>query len=318
MTLRPHNSTGFTARSEGGRNSRVQVSAAAKVNLDLRILGRRSDGYHEVQTLLQTIDLTDEIWATTAPPDVLELQVTPVGVVSSGSENLMMRAADALRRHTGVEAGAKLELAKRIPIGAGLGGGSSDAAAVLVLLDVLWGLHLEPFELQKLAAEIGSDVPFFLTGGLALATGRGEIIRPLPDLVDCGVVVCTPPIEVATVDVYDRFARRPRLTEREPKATVDAFAAGLDNAGTTLLPWQDLGNDLEPVVVENWPEVGCAVTALKAKGPLLAAVTGSGAAAFAVFPDLEAAVDGADGLDESWNVYVGSTLRRARGRPVVK
>lgn len=296
----------------------IRVSAAAKINLDLRILNRRSDGFHEVQTLIQTIDLTDEIRATVAPSDVLDLQVTPAGAVSSGIDNLIMRAAEALRRHTGVKAGARLELAKRIPIGAGLGGGSSDAAAALVLLDFLWDLHLQPFELQNLAAEIGSDVPFFLTGGLALATGRGEIVRPLPDLVDCGVVVCTPPLEVATVDVYDRFASGPRLTPRGPKATVDAFVAGLDNAGTIVLPWQDLGNDLEPVVVENWPEVGRAVTALQTLGPLCAAVTGSGAAAFAVFPDLEAARDGADGLDESWNVHVGSTLGRARGRPVVK
>jgi len=296
----------------------VRVSAAAKINLDLRILGRRSDGFHEVQTLIQTIDMTDEIRATVAPSDVLDLQVTPAGAVSSGIDNLIMRVAEALRRHTGVKAGARLELAKRIPIGAGLGGGSSDAAAALVLLDFLWGLHLQPYELQNLAAEIGSDVPFFLTGGLALATGRGEIIRPLPDLVDCGVVVCTPPLEVATVDVYDRFASGPRLTPRGPKATVDAFVAGLDNTGSIVLPWQDLGNDLEPVVVENWPEAGRAVTALQTLGPLCAAVTGSGAAAFAVFPDLEAARDGADGLDESWNVHVGSTLGRAQGRPVVK
>ncbi len=318
MTLRPHISTDFAASSESRRDTQVRVSAAAKINLDLQILGRRSDGYHEIQTLLQTIDLTDEIGARLAPPAVLELQVTPVGVVSSGSDNLMMRAAEALRRHTGVEVGAKLELEKRIPIGAGLGGGSSDAAAALILLDVLWGLHLQPSELQELAAEIGSDVPFFLTGGLALAAGRGEIIRPLPDLADYGVVVVTPPIEVATGDVYDRFASGPRLTARGPKATVDPFAVGSDNAGKTVLPWQDLGNDLEPVVVENWPEVGRAVTALKAMDPLYAAVTGSGAAAFALFPDLEAARDGAVGSDESWNIHVCSTLRRAQGRPVVK
>jgi len=295
----------------------LSVISPAKVNLDLRVLGRRSDGYHEVQTLLQTIDLTDEIRATVAQPDVLDLQVMPAGAVSSGSDNLMMRAAGALRRHTGVKAGAKLELTKNIPIGAGLGGGSSNAAATLVLLDVLWGLHLEPFELRELAAEIGSDVPFFLTGGLAFATGRGEIIRPLPDLVDCGVVVCTPPIEVATADVYDRFASRSRLTSRRPKANVDAFAAGVVSAGTVAPPWQELENDLEPVVVENWPEVGRAVTALKAMGPLYAAVTGSGAAAFAVFSDPAAAGNGPDGLDDSWDVHVGSTLGRSQGRPVV-
>ena len=296
----------------------ASITAPAKINLDLRVLGRRSDGYHEVQTLLQTIDLTDEIRATVAPPDVLELQVKPAGVVSSGSDNLMVRAAEALRRRTGAKAGARLELSKKIPIGAGLGGGSSDAAAALVLLDVLWGLHLEPSELRELSAEIGSDVPFFLTGGLAFATGRGEIIQPLPDLVDCGVVVCTPPIEVATADVYDRFASGPRLTSRGPKANVDAFAAGLDKAGTIVPPWQELGNDLEPVVVENWPEVGRAVTALKAMSPLYTAVTGSGAAAFAVFSDLAVAGNGPDGLDPSWDVHVGSTLGRSRGRPVVK
>ncbi|MFC2144489.1 4-(cytidine 5'-diphospho)-2-C-methyl-D-erythritol kinase [Acidobacteriota bacterium] len=296
----------------------ASVIAPAKINLDLRILGRRSDGYHEIQTLLQTIDLADDIRATQAPPDVLDLRVEPAGVVSSGSDNLMIRAAEALRRHTGVKAGARLELAKRIPVGAGLGGGSSDAAATLALLDVFWGLHLEPSELRALAADLGSDVPFFLTGGLAFATGRGEVVRPLPDLVDCGVVVCIPPIQVATADVYDRFASGSWLTSRGPKANVDAFAAGLDRAGTIVPPWQELGNDLEPVVVEKWPEVGRAVTALKTMGPLCAAVTGSGAAAFAVFPDLEAAGDGPDGLDPSWVVHVGPTLGRSRGRPVVK
>ena len=296
----------------------LSVIAAAKINLDLRVLGRRSDGYHEVRTLLQTIDLADEIRAAEAPSDFLDLRVEPAGAVSSGSDNLMIRAAEALQRHTGVEAGARLELVKRIPIGAGLGGGSADAAATLVILDVLWGLNLERSEMHALAADLGSDVPFFLTGGLALATGRGEVIRPLPDLVDSCVVVCTPPVQVATADVYDLFATGSWLTSPGPKANVEAFAAGLDRAGTIEPPWQELGNDLEPVVAEKWPEVGRAVTALKAMGPLCATVTGSGAAAFAVFPDLEAAGNGPDGLDPSWNVHVGFTLGRSRGRPVVK
>jgi 4-diphosphocytidyl-2-C-methyl-D-erythritol kinase len=269
--------------------------------------------------LLQTIDLVDDIRATEAPSDVLDLRVEPAGAVPFGIDNLVIRAAEAVRRHSGVTAGARLELAKRIPIGAGLGGGSSDAAATLVLLDALWGLHLEPSELHALAADLGSDVPFFLTGGLAMATGRGEVIRPLPDLVDCCVVVCTPPIEVATADVYDLFASGSRLTSERPRANVGAFAAGcLDNAGTIEPPWRELGNDLEPVVIEKWPEVGRAVTALKAMGPLHAAVTGSGAAAFAVFPDFEAVGEGPGSLNPSWNVHVGSTLGRSRGRPVVK
>ena len=294
------------------------VTASAKVNLHLQVLDRRSDGYYEVRTLLQTIDLADEVRAEFAPPDVLDFRVDPVGVVTSGGDNLVLRAADALRRHTGVQAGARLELSKRIPIGAGLGGGSTDAAATLALLDKLWGLHLEPATLADLAAELGSDVPFFLTGGLAMATGRGEIVRPLPDLTDYGVVVCTPPIEVSTADAYDQYSTRSRLTSPKSDDTVDAFVAGSGDGRIIGPPWQELRNDLEPVVTEIWPEVGRAVAALKATGPLYAAVTGSGASSFAVFPNLATARVAAAGLEDRWNVDVVSTIGRERGRPMVK
>jgi 4-diphosphocytidyl-2-C-methyl-D-erythritol kinase len=296
----------------------LAVCAPAKINLDLRILGRRSDGYHEVRTLLQTINLVDEIHATAAPPDILDLQVDPVNSAPPGSDNLVMRAAEALRRHTGVDAGARLKLVKRIPIAAGLGGGSSDAAATLVVLDALWDLRLEPGVLEELAAGLGSDVPFFLAGGLALATGRGEIVRSLPDLLEYGVVVCAPAIEVSTADVYDRLATTSRLTSGRPEDTVDAFAAGIEQRLRVEPPWHDLRNDLEPVVIEEWPEVGRAVTALKAVGPLHVAVTGSGAAAFAVFSDLEAAREGVARLEKGWDLFVASTLGRSIGRPVVK
>jgi 4-diphosphocytidyl-2-C-methyl-D-erythritol kinase len=294
------------------------VSAPAKINLHLRVLGRRRDGFHEIQTLLQTIGLVDDLRASAAPPDVLELRVHPAGILSSGDDNLILRAAEALRQYAGAEAGARFELHKRIPIGAGLGGGSSNAAATLVLLDELWELHLGPAVLLDLAAGLGSDVPFFLTGGLAMATGRGEIVRPLPDLCDYGVVVCAPPIEVSTADVYGRFAAGSGLTARGPKDTVGVFAAALEKTGSVTPPWHDLENDLEPVVIANWPEVGRAVTALKALAPLHAAVTGSGAAAFAVFSDLDGAQSVAEGLNDGWDVYVTSTIGRSRGRPVVK
>jgi len=296
----------------------LSVNAPAKINLHLRVLDRRSDGYHEVRTLLQTIDVTDDIRATAAPPNVLELRVDPVGVVSSAGDNLVLRAADALWRHTGFEGGTKLELSKRIPIGAGLGGGSSDAAASLVLLDELWDLHLEPAALMDIAAGLGSDVPFFLVGGLALATGRGEIVRPLMDLADYGVVVCTPPIEVSTAEAYVHFSTRSRLTSQRPDATVDAFVAGSGDGRIVTPPWRDFENDLEPAVIETWPEVGRALAALRATGPLHAAVTGSGAASFAVFPDLATAQVVAAGLEDRWDVRVVSTVGRERGRPMVK
>jgi 4-diphosphocytidyl-2-C-methyl-D-erythritol kinase len=296
----------------------LTVDAPAKVNLHLRVLGRRGDGYHEIQTLMQTIGLVDELSASPAPPRVLELRVHPEGFLPSGDDNLVVRAAEALRQVAGADVGARLELHKRIPIGAGLGGGSSDAAAALVLLDELWGLRLGPVVLLDLAARLGSDVPFFLTGGFAMATGRGEIVRPLPDLRDYGVIVCAPPIVVSTADVYGSLAGGSGLTAKEPDDSVGAFVADLEKTGSAAPPWRDLENDLEAVVTANWPEVGRVVAALGETAPLHAAVTGSGAAAFAVFSDLEGAHKGAEGLKNGCDVYVTSMIGRSRGRPMVK
>ena len=294
------------------------IDAPAKINLDLRVLRRRSDGFHEIRTLLQTIGLCDALSASPAAPGVLELRVHPEGILPSGEDNLVLRAAEALRKRAGAEVGARLALRKRIPIGAGLGGGSSDAAAALVLLDELWQLQLGSDELSDLAAGLGSDVPFFLTGGFTMATGRGEIVRPLPDLHDYGVVVCVPRIEVSTAEVYGRLAVGSGLTARESEDSVGAFVAALEKNGSAAPPWQDLKNDLEPVVVAGWPEVGRALTALGATAPLHAAVSGSGAAVFAVYHDLEGAQRGAEGLNDGWDVYVTSIIGRACGRPKVK
>ncbi len=294
------------------------VEAQAKINLCLRVVGQRADGFHDVQTLLQTIDLVDEVRAEPAPAGALEFRVEPDGSVPSGDDNLVLRAAQALRDRAGANYGASIELIKKIPVGAGLGGGSTDAAATLVLLDALWDLRLGREALETIAAELGSDVPFFLQGGLALATGRGEIVRPLSDLPSHAVLVCVPPIQISTRDVYGRFDRLPRLTSGTSDDTVDLFTAGLEPPTRLTPPWHSLKNDLEPVVVENWPEVGMVVDALKAAGPLIAAVTGSGAAAFALFADLDAAREGAAGLEDHWNVYITFTTGRARGRPMVR
>jgi 4-diphosphocytidyl-2-C-methyl-D-erythritol kinase len=293
----------------------MHVKAPAKINLHLRVMGRRSDGFHQIETLLQTIDIADDLCALVAPPDVLELRVHPAGVLATDDDNLVMRAANALRQHAGTKVGARLELFKRIPIGAGLGGGSSDAASTLMLLDELWELRLGRDVLHELAGELGSDVPFFLVGGLAVATGRGEVIRPLPDVSPLGVIVCAPPIEVSTADVYERFSKGPRLTWHRADDTVRAFAVAETEERSFEPPWEKLENDLEPVVIENWPEVGRALAALRALHPLHAAVTGSGAAVFAVFSDLETARHEAGRVDFEWDVFVTSTIGRSRWRP---
>ena len=155
----------------------LRLLAPAKVNLTFEVLGRRTDGYHEVRTILQAISLADEV--TFEASDDLSLTVEPAGAAPV-EENLVLAAARLLQREAGVSAGAAFHLTKRIPTAGGLGGGSSDAATALLGLRQLWGLDLDADALRELAAQIGSDVPFFVSGGTALGEGRGERLTPLP------------------------------------------------------------------------------------------------------------------------------------------
>ncbi len=287
--------------------NRLAISVPAKLNLHLQVLGKRDDGFHEVRTLLQSIDWFDDLEAQPAPEGRLELAVEPPGIVDCGTDNLVMRAARGLWQRVGSQPGALLRLVKRIPIGGGLGGGSADAAAALVLLDRLWALDLGQVALHQVAAELGSDVPFFLRGGLALGVGRGEEIYPLPDLPEMTVVVAIGGQPVATAEVYGRLRAAARL--RAPDPAVFAFASGLSHQP----PWSGLANDLEPVVLAGWPEVAGLLAALQRHDPLRAAVTGSGAAVYALFANPGQAHQAADSLaGESGRVFVGTTLTRTR------
>ena len=292
--------------------TRLSVIAPAKVNLHLRVFGRRSDGFHKLRTLFQSVDLADTVRAETAPDDVLEFRIVPEDAMVTDDDNLVLRAAAAVRDRARVNRGAKLTLFKKIPVGAGLGGGSADAAGTLVALDSLWNLGLDTIALTEIASRLGSDVPFFLCGGLALGVGRGEEVSSLPDLRPHGVLLVKPPIHVATRDVFEGLPGR--LTSDRPEATVDAFVAGRSKE----LPWRDLRNDLEPFVVDRWPEVGRMVNSVRALHPLHAAITGSGAAAFAVFSDVEEARAASRRLDDNWWFHVGETLDRERSRLVVR
>jgi 4-diphosphocytidyl-2-C-methyl-D-erythritol kinase len=165
----------------------LQVSAFAKINLTFEVLGRRSDGCHEVMTILQTIDLADRL--DLLPARTLRVECDAPGL--NGESNLVWQAATKLAQLGGIRPGARVIIRKRIPIGMGLGGGSSDAATALVALNQMWELALPPAQLSEVAAELGSDVPFFLQGGTALAQGRGEQVSSLPSLPKLtGVLVC--------------------------------------------------------------------------------------------------------------------------------
>ena len=229
------------------------LACPAKVNLSLRVHGRRTDGFHDVSTVLQTIDLCDRLTVQRADPgSPLRIEV-PGGGAPNDDSNLVLKAALAFFAALGEPAGGvRFRLEKRIPAGSGLGGGSSDAAAALLALQSLWGRPLDAGQLRAAAATVGSDVPFFLVGGTALATGRGEQIEELEDIPPTPILVVVPAVEVSTARVY--------------RAWTDAGAAGGgEEAGRPgLLPrpsrrgdaraWV-LGNDLEPVVRRLHPEV---------------------------------------------------------------
>jgi 4-diphosphocytidyl-2-C-methyl-D-erythritol kinase len=167
--------------------------AYAKINLSLEVLGKRPDGYHEILTVMQQVTPFDVL--TFQPGD--DLIVSAPGLDCPDSDNLVLRAAQLLRERTGCRLGARIDVAKHIPSAAGLGGGSSDAARTLVGLNHLWQLGLSTAALEEMAAWLGSDVPFFVTGGTALASGRGEVLAPLPALDDLAVVLAVPEICIA-------------------------------------------------------------------------------------------------------------------------
>jgi 4-diphosphocytidyl-2-C-methyl-D-erythritol kinase len=227
----------------------VHVRAYAKVNVALEILRRRPDGYHELHTILQAIGLYDDLTCEPAPDLTLEAPA-----LADDAPNLVMRAAQALQEATGCQAGASLTLRKGIPAASGLGGGSADAAAALVALNVLWKLYLEPEELARIAPTLGSDVPFFLLGGTALARGRGEELEPLPDPVPRWLVVLVP--DTVLPEKTRRIYAMLDPKWYTPGGFVLTLAQRLrTNPATT---WRPLGNGLEPTAMDVFPDLRAA------------------------------------------------------------
>ncbi|GGJ08767.1 4-diphosphocytidyl-2-C-methyl-D-erythritol kinase [Alicyclobacillus cellulosilyticus] len=187
--------------------------AYAKINLTLDVLGRRPDGYHEVDMVLQTIDLSDLIWLEDAPSGVIEVSSNAANIPTD-ARNLAVAAARALSAACGLARGVRIRIDKQIPVAAGLAGGSADAAAVLRGLNRMWQLGLSADELAAIGAQVGSDVPFCVLGGCALATGRGEQLRKVDHDLRAWVVLVRPPVFVSTAEVYgtltpDRYAPAP-------------------------------------------------------------------------------------------------------------
>jgi 4-diphosphocytidyl-2-C-methyl-D-erythritol kinase len=249
------------------------LSAAAKVNLALEVLGRRDDGYHEVVTVLQAVDLSDRLVLEDA--DTLELRTTASDVPTDGS-NLALKAAQRLSEAAGASRGARITLDKRIPVAAGLGGGSADAAAVLVGLNRLWALRWPVARLAEVAARLGTDVPFFLRGGAALGTGRGERLTALPS---CGLalVLVNPRVAASTAEIYSGVV--PAMYSDGGRARGMVAALRSRQPGRVAA---SLGNTLERVATTRYPDVEQMEAALLAAGALGAAMSGSGLTVFGV------------------------------------
>lgn len=259
------------------REEGLEALCPAKVNLALRVLGLRGDGYHEIRTVFQAIDLSDMLLVR--PAGELSLSCDDPRVPEDAS-NLAMRAAFLLTERFGVRAGAAMRLAKRIPAGGGMGGGSSDAAGALLALSETWGLGLEADDLAPLAARLGADVPFFLRGGTALGEGRGERISPMPFAGPLRLLLGIPPFGIVTREAYGWADAH--LTP-SPKDVSVKRARGGKSSPENDFHWGV--NDLEGGVFERWPALLAFRDGLLRGGARMALLSGSGSTVFGVFDD---------------------------------
>lgn len=242
----------------------LTLPAPAKLNLMLHITGRRADGYHELQTLFQFLDYGDELSFRLREDGQIRLLTELPGV--DHDSNLIVRAARMLQRESGCTLGADIQLTKRLPMGGGIGGGSSDAATTLLGLDHLWNTRLGEDRLAELGLNLGADVPVFVRGRAAFAEGVGERLQPV-DLAEPWFLVITPQVSVSTAEIF----ADPELTRNTPAITVRSLLAGGGH------------NDCQPVVEKRYPEVRNALSLLNKF--VQARMTGTGACVFGSFPN---------------------------------
>jgi len=258
--------------------STIRYCSYAKINLYLDVLRQRRDGYHNIETLFQTVSLADTLTFTEQASRIT--LVTSVSELESGESNLVYRAAALLKKHTGCPRGVHITLDKKIPIAAGLAGGSSNAAATLVALNRLWDLRLSGPALETLALELGSDVPFCTMGGLAAATGRGEQLETLPSLRRTWFLLLHPPVAVSTRRAYNSPAlehSRERPFAGKTRTFRSAIRALKQNAFDAVV-----FNRMETSVFAEHPQLATAKQELLDNGCLAAAMSGSGATLFGV------------------------------------
>jgi 4-diphosphocytidyl-2-C-methyl-D-erythritol kinase len=272
-------------------------SAYAKINLGLHILGVREDGYHELETIFQEISVRDVITVAAQRSGIVVGCSNPA--IPTDESNLAWRAAALMQKKAGISSGCIIQIKKNIPAGAGLGGGSSDAATTLKALNEIWGIDWPLHELLPLAAELGSDVPFFIRGGTALGRGRGEMLEPLTIPRAYWGVLIYPNLSISTKWVYEN------ATFDLTKSLKNSKFYSLTSFVDALSDWDiRLTNDLEPVVFNKYPHLKQLAERFKQAGAFYAHMSGSGSAVFGLFLDKSTALSALTATDSTYTSFL--------------
>lgn len=287
----------------------MKLLAPAKINLFLEVVDKRIDGYHNIRTIFQKIELFDEL-SFEVIGDGIELAVSGASL-PTGHDNIVYRAAKCIMDYANIKKGVKIHIKKNIPLAAGLGGGSSDAAAALLGACSLWGIDISFNELLVMAADLGADVPFFLYGASALGLGRGDELYPINMPCQMQLLIVNPCIEISTASVYQKYDSlnntKMLLTKDEKDIKIIRFMQGevsIKNIGGFLY------NDLEAVVFNDYPVVKELKDELIKHGAAGSLMTGSGPTVFGVFLNEKEAMKGASELEKrGYKVWVTKTLR---------
>ena len=281
----------------------MNVKACAKLNLTLDILRKREDGYHDLQMIMQSVALSDEL--TVVPSEGAGAMTTNLSYLPSDGRNLAQLAAAAFREVTGMGGEVDIAIEKNIPVCAGMGGGSSDAAAVLRAMNDLTGAGLSLIELAKIGERVGSDVPYCVLGGTALAEGRGEILTPLPALPHCWVVVCKPAFPISTPQLFGKVDVRKIVRRPDTAGVMEALKAG-DLLGVSRRLYNVFEDVLEP---RKKAEIDSIKNVMIDCGALGASMSGSGPTVFGLFDDRSFAQDACERLSGLYkNVFLTETV----------
>ena len=277
--------------------------AYAKINLTLDILGTREDGFHEVAMIMQSIGLHDDLDIEKKDAGI-ELAIDNTELPADES-NLCYKAAELMFDEFNVKGGVKIDLTKRIPMGAGLGGGSADAAAVIRGMNEIFSLNASPEKLADISAKIGSDIPFCVTGGTQFATGRGEILKRLPDFPKTYLTLIKPAFSVSTPHAYKMYDNTPVVRRPDNEGII----AALKNGDVKNI-YSMMGNVLEAPIAKEYPEINEYKEIMIKEGAIFAQRTGSGSVVFAVAKDIESANKIADAMKAktSYGVFVTETI----------